>query len=59
MRANLAKLQGRGLFFWLLVIAGAVVVLALLAPTTVGRLLGDLWVSVMGAVFGLLGGLLS
>ena len=41
----------------LLVIAAAAIALALIAPTSVGRLLGDLWVSVMGAVFGLVGGL--
>jgi hypothetical protein len=59
MRANPTKQNARGLVFWLLVIAGAAVVLALLAPTSVGRLLGDLWVSTMGAVFGLLGGLIG
>jgi hypothetical protein len=57
MRANSTKQQRRGLLMGLLVIAAAAIALALIAPTSVGRLLGDLWVSVMGAVFGLVGGL--
>jgi hypothetical protein len=50
---------GRGLAFWLIVIACAAIALALLAPTAVGGLLGDLWVTTMSAVVGLLGGALG
>jgi hypothetical protein len=57
-KANPSK-QARGLIFWLIVIACAALALALLAPTAVGRLLGDLWVTTMGAIVGLLGGALG
>lgn len=44
----------------LLIAAGAVVVLVLLAPAAMaagaGRLLGELWVTVMGALVALFGG---
>lgn len=47
--------------FWLLAAAGALVLLLLIAPSAaaggVGRLLGDLWVSTMGAVLGIFGAL--
>lgn len=49
----------RGLGFWLLVVAGGAIALALLAPGIVGRLLGQLWVSVMGVVMGLIASLIG
>lgn len=49
-----AKRRGAGVFV-LVVIALAVAALVLL-PTGVGALIGQLWVTVMSAIVGLLGG---
>lgn len=47
----------------LIALAGAAVLLLFLAPAAAasgaGRLLGELWLTTMGAVMGLLGGALS
>jgi hypothetical protein len=48
-----------GIGLWLLVTAAVVVAIVVFAPAAVGRLLGGLWVTVMGAVTGLVGGVLS
>ena len=58
MRAK-ASVQRGHLGLWLLAIAAAAALLLLLAPAAVGRLVGDLWLTVMGAVMGLLGGVLG
>jgi hypothetical protein len=58
MRATLKKHRSTGL--WLLGVVLAVAVAMLLVPGAAagaGRLVGGLWVSTMGAVFGLIGGL--
>jgi len=61
MRAKPQQLRRSGMSFWLLAAAGALVLLLLIAPSAaaggVGRLLGDLWVSTMGAVLGIFGAL--
>jgi hypothetical protein len=44
---------------WLLALAGGVILLALLAPGVVGRAVAGLWVAVMGAVVGLIDGLIG
>ncbi|WP_395646055.1 hypothetical protein [Terricaulis sp.] len=49
-----ANRRGAGVFV-LVVIALAVAALVML-PTGLGRLMGELWVTVMGAIVGLLGG---
>lgn len=46
--------RGAGLFV-LVVIAFAVAALVML-PTGVGRLIADLWITVIGSIVGLLGG---
>jgi hypothetical protein len=62
-RMNANPQRRRGLGFWLLVAAAAIAALLLLAPGAaaegVGRLLGDLWVSTMGAVMSLIGAVLG
>lgn len=58
MRATSRKHRSAGL--WVLGLALAAGVAVLLVPGAAagaGRLVGELWVSTMGAVFGLLGGL--
>ena len=40
----------------MLVCAGALAIGAFVLPTGIGHLLGELWVTVMGAIIGLLGG---
>ena len=60
MRAALKKHKSAGL--WLLGIVLVVAAALLLVPgaaAVAGRLVGNLWVSTMGAVFGLIGGLLG
>ncbi|WP_158767124.1 hypothetical protein [Terricaulis silvestris] len=60
MRSALKKHKSTGL--WLLGIALVVAAALLLVPgaaAVAGRLVGSLWVSTMGAVFGLIGGLLG
>jgi hypothetical protein len=60
MRAALKKHKSAGL--WLLGIVLLVAAALLLVPGAAagaGRLIGELWVSTMGAVFGLIGGLLG
>lgn len=42
----------------LLALAGGVLVIALLAPTMLGRMLGGLWVSVMSSIVALIDGLI-
>jgi hypothetical protein len=56
-KANTVRRRG-GLGVWLLAIVVAPALLLLLAPAAVGRLLGDLWLTAMGAVVGLFGGVL-
>jgi hypothetical protein len=58
MAAN-AKSDRRSFGVWFLVIVACAIVLVLLAPGAVGRLVGDLWITTMGAVMGLLGGVLG
>jgi hypothetical protein len=58
MRATLKRRRSAGL--WLLGVVLVVAVAMLLVPgaaAVVGRFVGSLWVSTMGAVFGLIGGL--
>lgn len=57
MRTKANAVRRGSLGLWL-AIAAAAALLLLLAPGAVGRLLGDLWVTVMGVVMGLLGGVL-
>lgn len=42
-----------------LAIVAALVIALLVLPGGIGRLLGQLWVTVMGAVIGLLGGMVG
>jgi hypothetical protein len=59
MRTKASTVRRRGGFgVWLLAIAAAAALLLLFAPAAVGRLVGDLWVTTMSAVMGLIGGML-
>lgn len=51
-----AKGNRRGAGVFVLVVIALAIAALMLLPTGLGRLLGQLWVTVIGAIVGLLGG---